>query len=71
MTVAGADPVLTPHEVADELKVHYETVLDYLRGGQIRGVKRGRRWFVRRSAVEEFLTPDAHDVDQVSGPAES
>jgi excisionase family DNA binding protein len=53
------DPVLTPHEVADELRVNYETLLDYLHDGRLRGVKRGRRWFIRRSAVDEFLTPGA------------
>lgn len=49
------DPVLDPHEVAAELRRTYPTVLTYLRSGELRGVKRGSRWYVRRSALNEFL----------------
>lgn len=52
------DPVLSAHEIADELHVHYETALGYIRAGHIPGVKRGKRWYVRRSALDAFLEPD-------------
>ncbi|MFC5996900.1 helix-turn-helix domain-containing protein [Pseudonocardia hispaniensis] len=55
------DPVLNPREVARELGVHYETVLRYIQTGQLVGVKRGSRYFVRRSAVDAFLRPEPDD----------
>lgn len=55
------DPVLDPHEVAAELRRTYPTVLTYLRSGELRGVKRGSRWYVRRSALNEFLKPRERD----------
>jgi excisionase family DNA binding protein len=53
------DPVLSPHEVAEQLRKSYETVVRYLRRGELRGVKRGNCWYIRASAVEDFLRPDA------------
>ncbi len=59
MTIAArsSDPVLNPHEVAEELGRNYETILAMLVRGDLAGVKRGRRWYVRRSAVDDFLDP--------------
>lgn len=53
----SSDPVLNAHEVAEELGVHYKTVLKYIRAGELRVAKRGNRLFIRRSWVEEFLAP--------------
>jgi len=53
------DPVLTAHQVADELGVHYQTVRGYILRGELRAAKRGNRWFIRRSWLEEFLAPTA------------
>ena len=50
--------MLSPHEVAVELRVNYETVLGYLHRGLLKGVKRGSRFYIRRSAVDAFLDPD-------------
>lgn len=63
MTAAArVDPVLSPHDIAAELNVPYERVLTHLRLGELRGVKRGRHWYVRRSALDEFLDPDRPDT---------
>lgn len=51
------DPVLTPEEIAAELGVHKRTVRVWLQKGVLKGTKRGRDWYVRRSWVDEFLTP--------------
>lgn len=60
------DPVLTAQEIAEFLGDSYDTVLDYLNRGVIRGVKRGRRWYVRQSAVDAFLDPDASSHNDVA-----
>jgi excisionase family DNA binding protein len=56
------DPVLTAHQVADEIGVHYQTLRKYILDGQLKAAKRGNRWFIRRSWVEEFLAPSSRDV---------
>jgi excisionase family DNA binding protein len=42
-------------EVADRLKVPQRTVKRWLVSGQLRGLKAGRKWRVRPSAIEQFL----------------
>lgn len=51
--------VLTPDEVAAVLRRPRRTVLDYLNRGELKGVKRGQRWFIREEALDEFLAPDS------------
>lgn len=53
------EPVLTPHEVAAELRCNYETVLRHIKARRLRGVKRGGRIYIRRSAVDAFLADDS------------
>lgn len=57
---ADPDPVLSLHEVADLVGRHYLTVRRWLAADPqlLRGTKRGNRWYIRRSAVEEFLGAD-------------
>jgi len=56
------DPVLTAHQVADEIGVHYQTLRKYILAGQIKAVKPAGRWLIRRSWVEEFLAPTSAHV---------
>ena len=49
-----ADEVLTLHEAAEELGVHYMSAYRYVRLGLLDAVKRGGVWNVQRSAVEAF-----------------
>lgn len=51
------DAVLTPEEIADELGVHRQTVAAWLRSGELKGSRHGRRWYVRRSWLDEFMRP--------------
>jgi excisionase family DNA binding protein len=59
VTAPVDDEVLTAHEAADALKVHYKTLLIYVRVGELKAVKRRNRLFIRRSWLNEFLALDA------------
>lgn len=47
--------LLTPEEVAERLKVSRETVLRWLRNGELKGVKAGKLWRVREEDLQEFI----------------
>jgi excisionase family DNA binding protein len=49
------DPLLSPEEVAGYLGVGQATVYRWCREERLPAVKIGRRWRVRRSALEEFV----------------
>jgi excisionase family DNA binding protein len=55
--MSTADPVLTIREAAEELRRNYKTVLRLVKTGELAAVKRGGRYYVRRSAIDTFLTP--------------
>lgn len=50
-----ADEILTPEEVASELKVGVDTVVAWLRTGQLKGAKIGRQWRMMRADLDAFL----------------
>lgn len=54
------DVPLSVHEVAKIVNRNYYTVRAWLVADPqiLRGTKRGGRWYIRRSAVEEFLGTD-------------
>ncbi|HEY9418142.1 MAG TPA: helix-turn-helix domain-containing protein [Pseudonocardia sp.] len=56
------DPVRTAHEAAEILGVHYQTVRRYILDGELKAAQRGRRWFIRQSAIDAFLEPARPDV---------
>jgi excisionase family DNA binding protein len=47
--------LITPKDAADQLAVSPSTVLLWLQTGQLRGVKAGKLWRIRESAIDEFL----------------
>lgn len=51
------DPFITTYEIAAEMNVSHQTVCVWLRRGQLKGSKRGREWYIRRSWFDEFLAP--------------
>jgi excisionase family DNA binding protein len=52
------DPVLTAHQVADEMGIHVKTLLRaHVRPGHLKAAKLGGRWFIRRSWFDEYLKP--------------
>jgi excisionase family DNA binding protein len=61
---------LTPAEVADELRVTVVTVRRWITSGTLRASKAGpRRWMIRRSELEAFLSAQA-DQKAVAAPSE-
>lgn len=56
-TVQPADKaeVLSPKQVAVLLGINYETVLDYIDGGELRARKIRDRYFIRREWVDDLL----------------
>jgi excisionase family DNA binding protein len=55
--------LLTPEETADILQVGSETIREWLRAGEIRGIKTGRLWRVEESAIEEYLSKQRELMD--------
>jgi len=49
------DPILTPKELAEWLKVNKRLIVDGTREGMIEATKLGKFWRFRRSKVLEFL----------------
>ncbi len=53
----AADDYLTPEEVAEILKVSVATVRRKLRSGELPATKFGRSWRIRRSTLDDVMTP--------------
>ena len=49
------EELFTVLEVAERLKVRQRTVERWLLSGQLHGLKAGRKWRVKPSAIEAFL----------------
>lgn len=45
-------------EVASVLNVSYRTVQNYVYTGMLKAVKRGRKWFVTKEHLQEFVNSD-------------
>lgn len=46
---------LTPEEIAAKLKVHRETVYNWIRSGRLKAVRAGRQLRVAESELRRFL----------------
>jgi len=56
--------MLTPKEIAKELKVKEQTVMKWLREGTLKGVKLGKLWRVKEEDYKKFIeqgTPKGDD----------
>jgi excisionase family DNA binding protein len=60
------DVFLTVEEVGERLKIHPESVRDWLRTGKLKGLKAGRQWRITESALDAFLHSSVKEED---GPA--
>jgi excisionase family DNA binding protein len=67
---SSEDPILTPEEAAEILRVPVSTVRQLLAEGRLVGVKVGRRWRLRRSAIEA-LVPSVETTGTTAGAAVS
>ncbi|MBI5582880.1 MAG: helix-turn-helix domain-containing protein [Deltaproteobacteria bacterium] len=52
------EKLMTPEEAARLLAVSPRTVKDWLRRGDLKGVKAGNLWRIRESDLERFLGED-------------
>ena len=50
--------VLNHYEAATYTGLKHETICRYCREGKIKAEKRGHTWFMRRAALERFLTAE-------------
>jgi excisionase family DNA binding protein len=54
---------LTPAQVAEEMQVTVVTVRRWIAGGELRAAKAGpRKWRIRRSDLESFLSSGARNA---------
>jgi excisionase family DNA binding protein len=63
--------LLTPEEAAVYLRLNPQTAYRLLRGGQLPGVKIGRQWRIRKSALDAYLdgtVPEAARTDVPAAP---
>ena len=56
--------VFTPEEVAQKLRVHPNTIRDYLKDGILPGIKLGRIWRVEEKDLEEFIKERKRGVER-------
>jgi len=58
--------MLTPEQVAKRLQVQERTILDWLRSGQLRGLKLGRLWRIEPADLQAFLSAAARGRDRAT-----
>jgi excisionase family DNA binding protein len=49
------ESLLTPQQVAERLQVQVQTVVRWLRSGQLKGAKFGRIWRVTEEDLQAFI----------------
>jgi excisionase family DNA binding protein len=49
------ESLLTPQQVAERLQVQVQTVVRWLRSGQLKGAKFGRLWRVTEEDLQAFI----------------
>jgi predicted adenylyl cyclase CyaB len=59
------DNLLTVKEASEYLKVHWQTVRNYIRKGNLKSAKVGRNLRIRQSEVERFIKRKSRSQDRV------
>lgn len=52
------EKLLTVDEACEILRVHYQTLYKWLRSGELKSVRPGRKWMIPESEIQRFL--EAH-----------
>jgi excisionase family DNA binding protein len=60
------NPTMTADEVAELVRLHRNTVQALAKSGELPGVKIGRQWRFRRSAVEQKFDLPKRDEGEIS-----
>jgi excisionase family DNA binding protein len=58
------EKLITPEDAAKLLSVSSRTVKDWLRRGDLNGVKAGTLWRIRESDLERFLHKDKSPIKE-------
>ena len=56
--------MLTPKEIAKELKVKEQTVMKWLREGTLKGVKLGKLWRIKEEELQKFIEQGMKEDEQ-------
>lgn len=59
--------MLTPHDVADILKVSYETALEFIKYSGIDYIKIGHQYRISRDKLTTFLQKRGHTIIDLTG----
>jgi excisionase family DNA binding protein len=59
--------MLTPHDVADILKVSYETALEFIKYSGIDYIKIGRQYRISKDKLTAFLLKKGHTIIDLTG----
>jgi excisionase family DNA binding protein len=55
---------LTVEQVATTLQVHWQSVLNYIKRGELPAIRIGRGYRISRVALEKFVTERSTDQDK-------
>lgn len=58
------DSLLTPEEVADQLRVALPTVYSWLKIGRLHGLRAGKFWRIRPVDLEAFLNSSPEEIER-------
>ena len=61
------EALLTPEEVADQLRVSRPTIYAWLKMGRLKGLRAGKVWRIRPADLEAFLQPESEASDPDAG----
>jgi len=53
------EKIYTTEQVAELLQIHPLTVLNYIKQGKLKGIKLGRIYRIRESALQRFLDQES------------
>lgn len=59
--------MLTPHDVAEIMKISYETALDFIKYSGIDYIKIGRQYRISRDKLTAFLQKRGHTIIDLDG----
>lgn len=59
-----ADLLLTPEEVAGQLRVTMPTIYAWLKMGRLRGLRAGKFWRIRPADLEAFLNRSPEEIER-------
>lgn len=68
MLATEKPPMLTPEQVAIRCQVHYRTVMNWIKSGELRAIRLVRGWRIEQSDLEAFLQRYSNEEGYVPEP---